>query len=170
MKIKKWMAVVSAAGLFSGMLLAGLPAGKAMAAGDPPARAGKYNMQVTRPNTTGAGTMAGVALGRTAGTMNASVAQFLGMDVSALITARHSGKSLVEIAAEKGISEQQLINFIVSQQSSQIDQLFRNGKITQAQADQCKQIMAEQIKANVSRTTVGPNRSGSAGRNAGRGA
>lgn len=160
MKIKKWLAVTGASVLLSGAVLIGLPAAKALAVGGPPA-AGQTG-QIG----------CGLQVGRNFGGMALSVAQYLGISQTDLITARQSGKSLVQIAEEKGVSQQQLVDYVVGQRSAQIDQLVKDGKLTQAQAELCKQYMTERVKANLNRTEVGPNRSGTGGRalNAGNGA
>lgn len=164
MKIKKWLAATGAAAVFSGMLLVGLPAAKVLAAGDPPAGGGQAG-QITQQGGYG------LHMGRAFGNMVVSVAQFLGINQTDLIAARQSGKSMVQIADEKGVSEQQLIDYVVGQRSSQIDQLVKDGKITQAQADLHKQFMAERVKVNLNRTEVGMGGGmGKGGRGAGMGA
>lgn len=157
MKIKQWLTLTGAVVLFSGSLLLGGPAVKALAAGGPSTGVGGQAVQAANWNG------AGIGLGRANGGMVTSVSQLLGIDVSELITARQSGKSMVQIAAEKGVSEQQLVEYVIGQRGTQIDQLVKDGRITQAQADLHKQFMAEQVKENLNRTTVGPNRSGTAG-------
>jgi hypothetical protein len=162
MKIKKWLAMSGAAALFGGMLLVGIPAAKALAAGGPPA-GGQAGQVMQQGN--------GMRMGRDFGSMAAPVAQFLGIDQADLIAARHSGKSMVQIASEKGIGEQQLVDYVVGQRSAQIDQMVTDGKITQAQADLHKQFMTGQVKTNLNRTDVGPKRTGDGmGKGFGRGA
>lgn len=159
MKIKKWLAVTGTAVLLSGAVLISVPAAKALAVGGPPA--------VGQTGQIGCG----LQTGRNFGGMAVSVAQYLGISQTDLITARQSGKSLVQIAEEKGVSQQQLVDYVVGQRSAQIDQLVQDGKLTQAQADLCKQYMTDRISANLNRTEVGPNRSGAGGQalNAGNG-
>lgn len=152
MNFKKWLTATGAGVLVSGMLLAGFPAAGALAAGGPPAG--------VQPVQYGG---CGLQVGRTFGSMAQQVAQFLGIDLSQLIAARQSGQSLVQIAEERGSSEQALVDYVVGQRSAQIDQLVEDGKITRAQADLQKQFMAERVKENVNRTTVGPNFPGSGG-------
>lgn len=60
--------------------------------------------------------------------------------------ARQAGKSIVEIAAEKGISEQQVLDVLVQQASKQLDDAVASGKLTQEQADAMKGKMTERIK------------------------
>ncbi|NYE58598.1 hypothetical protein [Carboxydothermus ferrireducens] len=99
----------------------------------------------------------GARLGQTFGSMLDSIAKFLGIDTTTLITERQSGKSLAQIAKEKGKSETDLVNFIVKERTAQLDQLVKDGKITQAQADLAKSQMVERVKAHINKTTVGGN-------------
>lgn len=98
----------------------------------------------------------GQGLGRTAGSMSATVAGFLGISQEELVAARQSGKSLVQVAADYGKTEQELIDLIMKERTAQLDQLVSNGKLTRDQAGLHKTTMADRIKANINRTTVGP--------------
>jgi hypothetical protein len=148
LKIKNWLAGALVAALLGGLLLVGVPAVKAFADG----------------NQTGgkAGKGYGMQMGRNYGSMSTNVAEFLGISQEDLQAARQSGKSLVQIAAEKGKSEQQLVDYVIGQRSDWLDQMVSDGRITQEQADQRTQQMTEQVKENLSRTEVGPNPSGNA--------
>jgi hypothetical protein len=148
LKIKNWLAGVVVATLVGGLLLVGIPAVKAFAAGDQAGgKAGKgYGMQ----------------MGRNYGSMATNLSQLLGISQEDLQAARQSGKSMVQIAADQSISEQQLVDFVIGQRSDWLDQLVSDGRITQEQADQRTQQMTEQVKENLNRTEVGPNPSGSA--------
>ena len=152
MKIKNWLAGVVVATLLGGLLLVGVPAVKAFAAGDQAGgKAGKgYGMQ----------------MGQNQGSMSTNVTEFLGISQEDLQTARQSGKSLVQIATENGKSEQALVDYVIGQRSEWLNQLVSDGRITQEQADQRIQQMTEQVKENLNRTEVGPNPSGN---NAGKG-
>jgi len=99
----------------------------------------------------------GVRLGQTFGSMRDSIAKFLGIDTTTLMTERQSGKSLAQIAQEKGKSETDLVNYIVNERTAQLDQLVKDGKITKEQADLAKSQMTERVKANINKTTVGGN-------------
>lgn len=104
--------------------------------------------------TAAATTKLGLQLGRT-NNMQASVAQFLGMDTSTLQTERRNGKSLSEIALSKGKSEQALVDYIITQRTARLNQLVAEGRITQAQADSVQQQMQQRISNNVKQTNVG---------------
>lgn len=152
MKIKNWLTGVVIASLLGGLLLVGVPAVKAFAVGN---QSGRQS-----------GQGCGLKMGQNYGSMSTNVAEFLGISQEDLQAARQSGKSMVQIASEKGISEQQLVDYVIGQRSAQIDQLVSNGRSTQDQADQRIQQMTEQVKESLNRTEVGPNPSSN---NAGKG-
>ncbi len=157
MKIKNWLAAAVAVALLGGVLLVGIPAAKASAVGN------QSNGQAGQGNRGGYG----LQMGRNMGGMGTNVAEFLGISQEDLSAARQAGQSLVQIAAEKGISEQQLLDYMLNQRSTQIDQLVTDSKITQEQAEQHKQFMTERVQENINRTTVGPNNTGDRGFKAG---
>jgi len=107
-------------------------------------------------------------MGRSNGGISGAVSQLLGISQSELIAARQAGKSMVQIASEKGMTEQNLIESITAQRNAQIDQLVQDGKMTQEQAGLCKQNIGQQIKSNISRTNIGPNRTGVPGQGQGK--
>jgi gas vesicle protein len=148
LKIKNWLAGAVVASLLGGLLLVGVPAVKAFAAGNQ--SGGK------------AGQGYGLQMGRNYGSMSTNVAEFLGISQEDLQAARQSGQSMVQIAAENSKSEQALVDYVIGQRSDLLDQLVSDGRITQEQADQRIQQMAEQVKENLNRTEIGPNPSGSA--------
>lgn len=55
------------------------------------------------------------------------------------------------------------MDYVIEQRSTQVDQMVGNGKITQEQADQHEQLMAERVKENFNRTDVN-ERFGNGGR------
>ncbi|OQA07153.1 MAG: hypothetical protein BWY65_01979 [Firmicutes bacterium ADurb.Bin373] len=59
---------------------------------------------------------------------------------------------MVQIAGEKGIGEQQLVDYLMEKFNTKIDQKVTDGKITSEQAGQLKQSMAERIKARLNST------------------
>ena len=71
-----------------------------------------------------------------AGVVCEAVADLLGMTRQEIYDARSSGKTLSQIASEKGISDQQLIDAIVTAKEETVTQALEAGQITQAQADQ----------------------------------
>jgi hypothetical protein len=72
---------------------------------------------------------------RGAGVIGDAVAGLLGMAREEILTERSAGKTLSEIAKEKGITDQQVIDAMLAGQKEAIDQALADGRITQAQAD-----------------------------------
>ncbi len=84
------------------------------------------------------------------------VEALLGMTAEQIQAERLAGKSLAQIAASKGISEETLIQTILDAKKADLAKLVADGKLTQAQMDLMVERMPEQIKAMVERTNVGP--------------
>ncbi len=89
------------------------------------------------------------------GVCSEAVRNLLGMTTEQIQALRHEGKSLVQIAATKGITEQQLINAIMAERQANIQARVTAGTLTQNQA----KVMLEQMQQNVvraiNRTTIG---------------
>lgn len=95
------------------------------------------------------------------------VSNTLGISRFDLAQERQAGKSLLDIAAEKGVAEDQLITSLMEQRQQRLDQALQDQKITQQQYDQCLQTMRNNLESNLSRTATGPNGMG-AGQGAGK--
>lgn len=110
-----------------------------------------------RDNLTGVavGANCGVGLGLGAGPDDA-ITKLLGMTREQIQEQRQAGKSLVQIAATKNVSEETLINAIIADKQVVIQKLVAAGTIVQSQADQSLAQMKERVKLAVNRTTVGP--------------
>lgn len=85
-----------------------------------------------------------------------AVEALLGMTADQIQAERSAGKSLAQIAAAKGISEEALINTILDAKKAQLAQLVTDGKLTQERVDLMVERMQAQVKAMVERTNVGP--------------
>lgn len=136
--------IVLAALLVTGLLVAGVV--PVMAAGN--------------AGGAGVGNCQGVGMGRAGGSLADIVSQTLGISRADLASERQSGKSLVDIAAEKGINQEQLIQSVLEKRQEVLKQALEEKKITQAQYDQCSQQMSERVSNNLTRTEVGPNGQG----------
>jgi len=102
--------------------------------------------------------------------LNTDIANFIGVTVDDLRTARESCKSLVTIATEHGKTEDALIQFIISKETANLDSLLKDGKITQAQYDNAVKDMATRVKEMVERTETGkPGFANGMGKGFGRG-
>ena len=140
--------------------LAALLAGTALAAGPvtPSAQGFGPGMGIHTPGT---GTMTpgtGIA-GRGAPAWAGQpeeVATLLGMSAADIQAERLAGKSLVQIAAGKNISEDKLISTIIEAKTTDLAALVTASELTQAQADLMIEHMQTQVKTMVERTSVGP--------------
>jgi uncharacterized protein YidB (DUF937 family) len=65
----------------------------------------------------------------------AAIAKTLGMTQTELMTAMRDGKTIAELAQEKGVSTEAIVNAIVAAQKEMLDQAVAEGHLTQAQAD-----------------------------------
>jgi lambda repressor-like predicted transcriptional regulator len=77
-------------------------------------------------------------------------AQILGIEKAALTDQLKSGKSIVDIAKEKGISETTLLEKIMAGRSAKLEEAVQGGKLTRERADTIKTKMqshlAQQLK------------------------
>jgi hypothetical protein len=64
-----------------------------------------------------------------------AVTKLLGMTEEQIYTERAAGKTLADIAKDKGITDQQLLDAMQSGQTATIAQAVKDGVLTQAQAD-----------------------------------
>jgi hypothetical protein len=84
-----------------------------------------------------------------------SVTDLLGLSSEQIQELRQAGKSLVEIAAGQGISEDALIEAILKDRQVTLQNMVEAGTITQLQADQRLAQMTERLNLAVNRTTTG---------------
>ena len=105
-------------------LITSLVAGGASAQGTTPQS--QATPQASRPK-------AGPADGAPGG-MN-DVAELLGMTLDQIWAERVQGKTLADLAKEKGVDTQQLVDALVTSQKTMLDQAVTDNHITQAQAD-----------------------------------
>jgi hypothetical protein len=91
----------------------------------------------------------GQASGGPSAMMGDDLEELLGIDHADIHAAHVSGKSLVEIAAVKGVSEDQLIETILAGRKVALQQAVEAGKLAQASADQMLKFMETNIKTMV---------------------
>jgi lambda repressor-like predicted transcriptional regulator len=77
--------------------------------------------------------------------MTGNLASQLGMTTDELKQALKGGKTLTQLAQEKGVSLDSLVNTLSAQRTEQIQQALKNGKITQDQANKA----LENLKKNL---------------------
>lgn len=76
-----------------------------------------------------------------AGVVSDAITNLLGMSQEDIYAERSSGKNLSEIANEKGITDQQVIDAMLAGRQEVIDQALADGRITQEQADWMQEAM-----------------------------
>jgi hypothetical protein len=80
---------------------------------------------------------------------NQELLSLLKIDSNTLQEDFKAGKSLADIAAEKGVPEQQVIDLLVKQSAQRTDEAVKSGKLTQDKADQMKAKEPDRIKKSV---------------------
>lgn len=88
--------------------------------------------------------------------MVAKIASIVNMKVEDVIAARHEGKSFLEIAAENGISESELVDALIKERKAFLDTQVAQGRLTSEQAATVISKMEENLKVALSRREVGP--------------
>ena len=68
-------------------------------------------------------------------TTSKAVTDLLGMTPGQLLDARLAGKTLLDIAKEKSVTEQQLTDALLAGRKDALDQAVKDGRLTQTQAD-----------------------------------
>ena len=76
---------------------------------------------------------------------NEKLLALLKTDAQTLKTELQSGKTLVAIAQEKGVSEQSLKSFMIEQMTARIDEGVKSGRLTAEKAEQMKANLDERV-------------------------
>lgn len=158
---------VVAVTLVTGILIGSLLVGTAFAAapreqgtptptvpGQGYGRGGAMGQMVERMRSVMAGRMHG-AVAADAG-IGDEVLALLNMTREQISAERQAGKSLVQIAQAKNVTEQQLVDTILAAKKAALDEIVAAGKLTQARADTMLANMRQSVTEAVNRTTVGP--------------
>ncbi len=114
-------------------------------------------------HTPGTGMAQGLAMGYGRGGgmpqwagMQEEVAQVLGISVADVQAARQAGKSLAQIAADKGMSKDKLVRTILSAKKADLDAAVKAGTLSQANADAMYANMQQRVPVMVDQTATGP--------------
>ena len=78
-----------------------------------------------------------------------AAAKVLGISTDDLATALRDGKSIADVAKEKGVDVQKVIDALVTEAKAKLAQAVTDGKITQERADQMSAKLTERITAMV---------------------
>ena len=133
----------------AGVFLVGAGAAAAAVHKGPPASAPRLAQQAGMV----AGGGYGLRLGEVA--MDAA-ADYLGLDETALMTARHAGSSLAQIAADQGKTVAGLEQAMTTAFKANLDKLVAAGTLTDAQAQQVLARFTANLRTTVERTATGP--------------
>lgn len=90
------------------------------------------------------------------GTQHGQVATFLGLSLEQLTALRLEGKTLADIARERGVDPAKLEAQLINSRNTAIDQAVKQGTLSAAQASWLKTRSEALVKATLSRP-VGPN-------------
>ena len=90
------------------------------------------------------------------GNMSEVIADVLGVTLDELQAARSEGKSVAELANEKGINKDELVNKMIQSRKADLEQAVTDGKLTQEQMDAMLENMEVRITNAVERENVGP--------------
>ena len=93
-----------------------------------------------------------------------AVAKVLGITVEELRTQQRAGKTLAQIAAAEGISKATLIDGLVKAAEAELAAAVKDGRLTQAQADEMKSGLRARITEKVDKVGPGPRGHGGPGR------
>jgi hypothetical protein len=91
-----------------------------------------------------------------------AAAKALGMSESDLLTQLRSGKSLAAVAKAKGVDVQKVVDALVAEAKQRLADAVKNGRLTQARADQLLKTLTARVTARVNAT--GPQGPGHFGR------
>lgn len=85
-----------------------------------------------------------------------AVEKLLGMTFTQIQAERLAGKSLVQIAQGKSVTEQKLVSTILEARKADLDRLVAAGRLTKAQADFMYQQMQQHVPVMVNQAGMGP--------------
>lgn len=81
-------------------------------------------------------------------------ADILGIEQSALMEEMKEGKTLLQIAEEKGLTQEQFLEQLTSAVEQSIDTALSEGKITQEQADKQKEGLKDRLSEEIQNTKL----------------
>jgi hypothetical protein len=118
----------------------------------PKGETGPYNCPM---DGTSMGSGAGMMGQHFAGTMPAVIAEALGMTVEELQTARQDGKSLADIATDKGVQEKDLLAAMIQSKKVEFEKLVKDGTMTKDQMDQMLKNMETMMETAIQQKNFG---------------
>lgn len=97
----------------------------------------------------------GQAIGNCAGAIQDTMTNLLGLSHDEIMTKRQSGESLSQIAADKGIDEQKLIDTMTQARKERMNQAVKDGYLTQDQANERLEWMEQNMGSHIKDTGFG---------------
>lgn len=91
-----------------------------------------------------------------AGGMQGEIAKALGMSVDEFQAARQDGKTVADLAEEKGMNTADLAAQIIESRKTVLDQLVKDGKLTQEQVDAMLENMETRMEQAMNGGNIGP--------------
>lgn len=79
----------------------------------------------------------------------AIAAEKLGLTTQELLTELQAGKTIAEVAAEKNVAVDDIVETVVASRSEQLNQLVMNGQLTQEQADAMLTLMKTNVTERI---------------------
>lgn len=159
-RVGKWLALATI-----GMLAVGLVGlGVVYAQGPNPARTPQANCPL--------GPQGGAGLGmgwRWGGSMLQTWADALGMKVEDVTAAVRAGKTIADLAKEKGVALESLVAKALEARKTVVQQAVEDGRLTQAQANAMLEQMQERMTENLQNGTCTPGAGCGLGAGQGRG-
>lgn len=102
----------------------------------------------------------GYGMGREFGSMRATIAKTLNMTEEQVYIERLKGKSIAEIAQEKGVSLDTLVGKMMETRKVQINKWVQEKKLTEAEAKTILERMEKNMRASLERKGYGPRGKG----------
>ncbi len=98
----------------------------------------------------GGGRGMGGGMGGPQNSLVAIAAQVLGLDQTDLVATLNSGKTIADVAKEKGVALDKIVDAFVAARKPALDQAVTNGRMTQAQADAMLATMRTNVTTQLS--------------------
>ncbi len=92
----------------------------------------------------------GTGVGGPQNSLVAVAAQVLGMNQTDLVAALNTGKTIADVANDKGVAPDKIVDAFVTLRKAALDQAVASGKITQAQEDAMLATMRTNVTAQIS--------------------
>ena len=148
------------AAFIAAALVAGLVAGNVISGWAAPAQSGASTATAA---CSGGGLRLGAAMRDAGGRLADVVADLTGQSVEDVVAKRAEGESFADIAAEKGVSADKVVDEALSVRKQLLETKVTSGDITQDQADAALDRVQERLTDRVSSTDGTCNGDGSGG-------